>query len=110
MQGFRPAARATIPRPGIHVCCSAAWSDLIDEIVGDLKPEIGDGAPSLGDIADRTGKAQLLERDRMYAEECGGVTFGIVPIKHKAVVLRDLPPQGFPVGGEVGSPDSYLTI
>jgi len=28
----------------------------------------------------------------MYAEECGGVAFGIVPIKHKAVVLRDLPP------------------
>ena len=38
----------------------------------------------------------------MDAEEGGGVTFGIVPIERETVILRDLPAQGFPVGGEVG--------
>jgi hypothetical protein len=37
----------------------------------------------------------------MYADECGGVTFGIVPIEGKAVVLRNLPTQQVPVGGKV---------
>jgi hypothetical protein len=30
----------------------AAWSDLIDKVVGDLEPEISDGATALGDVAD----------------------------------------------------------
>ncbi len=38
----------------------------------------------------------------MDVKEGCGVTFGIVPIEREAVILRDLPPQGFPVGGEVG--------
>ena len=46
----------------------------------------------------------------MDAEEGGGVTFGIVPIERETVILRDLPPQGFPVGGKVGILNSYVPI
>jgi hypothetical protein len=84
------------------VCDSAAWSDLIDEIVCDLKSEIGDGAAALGYIGDQPGKADFLEGDRMDAEESSGLTFGIVTVKREAVVLRDLPPQTLPVGCKVG--------
>ncbi len=38
----------------------------------------------------------------MDAEEGRGVTFGIVPVERERVILRDLPPQGFTVGGKVG--------
>ncbi len=31
----------------------------------------------------------------MEAQEGGGVTFGIMPVKREAVILRDLPAQGF---------------
>ena len=35
-------------------------SEVINEVVGDLEPEIGDGAAALGDIADRSREADLL--------------------------------------------------
>ena len=102
MPGFRSAGRATIRRPGIRVWSSAAWSDLIDEVVGDLEPEISDGAAALRDIADRSGQAHLLEGDRVEAQEGCGVTLGIVPVKREAVILGDLPPEGLAARREVG--------
>jgi hypothetical protein len=71
---------------------------LIDEIIGDLEPEIGDGAAALGEIADRAGEAELLEGDRVEAQERGNVRLGIVIVERKAVILRDLPPQNFTAG------------
>jgi hypothetical protein len=55
-----------------------------------LKPEISDGAPALGDIANRSAKADLLEGHRMEAQEGGGVTLGIVFVKREPVIVRDL--------------------
>ena len=91
MRGFRSVGRATIPRPGIHAWCSAAWSELIDQVIGNLEPEIRDGAAALADIADRARKAQLLERDWMHAKEGSGIRLGITPEEREAVILRDLP-------------------
>ena len=31
----------------------------------------------------------------MDVEEGGGVSFGIMPVQREAVILGDLPPQGF---------------
>jgi hypothetical protein len=75
---------------------------VIDEVVGDLEPEIGDGAAALGDIADRSCEADLLEGDRMEAEEGGGVSLGIVIVQRKTVIIGDLLPQAFAAGGEIG--------
>jgi hypothetical protein len=70
-----------------------ARSHLIDKIIGNLEPEIGDGAPALGDVPDRAGEAGLLERDRMQAEIGCGFTLGIVPVGSEAVTVGDLLPQ-----------------
>jgi len=102
MRGFRSAGRATIRRLGIRAWRSAAWFDLIDKVVGDLESEISDGAAALGDIADRAGEADPLERDRVKAQEGGGFTLGIVLVKREAVILSDLPPQGFVAGQDIG--------
>ena len=83
---------------------------MIDEIVGDLEPEIGDGAPALGDIADRSGQADFLEGDRVEAQEGGGVRLEIMLVQREAVILGDLPPQDFAAGRELGVLDSYLSI
>jgi hypothetical protein len=37
----------------------------------------------------------------MHGEEGGGVPFGVMAVERKAVILRDLPPQGFAVEGTV---------
>ena len=34
----------------------------------------------------------------MEAQEGGSVTFRIMPVQREAVILRDLPPQGFAAG------------
>jgi hypothetical protein len=38
----------------------------------------------------------------MDAQEGGGVTLGIMPIKRESVILRDLPAQAFTIGSGFG--------
>ena len=38
----------------------------------------------------------------MEAQEGGGVAFGIMPVKREAVIVRDLPAQGFTDGSGFG--------
>ena len=38
----------------------------------------------------------------MEAQEGGGVTFGVMPVKRESVIVRNLPPQGFTCGSGFG--------
>ena len=98
MRGFRSVGRATIRQPGIRAWHSAAWFDLIDEVVGDLEPEISDSSAAFGDIADRTGKADFLEGNRVKAQKRGGITFGIMVVQRETVIRGDLAPHSFAAG------------
>jgi len=56
-------------------------------------------------------EADLLEGDRVQAQEGGGITFRIMLVQRETVILGDLAARRvFAAGRELGDPDSYCSI
>ncbi|MEZ5938386.1 MAG: hypothetical protein R3C52_09205 [Hyphomonadaceae bacterium] len=69
----------------------------LDQMVGDLKPEIGDRPFALADEADLPVKAQLFQGRRVYADKLGRFRLAILAIERKAVLGGDLAAHRFDV-------------